>query len=203
MSTTDDCPAATPPPPPPAVRMDFYQTESDVVVTLFLKNQKQEQVDVEFSPESFRIGAKLPDGTDYQREVMLAAGINPDQSASKVLSTKIEIRLRKDAGGHWPFLEATNKDKDFKPSYPSSSKKKFDWDKVEKDIEKQEKEDPDADVNSLFSRIYESGDENTRKAMIKSMQESGGTVLSTNWAEVGQKKVEISPPDGMEYKKWD
>jgi suppressor of G2 allele of SKP1 len=53
--------------------------------------------------------------------------------------------------------------------YPSSSLKNVDWDKVEKDIEKEEKEDPDSDVNSLFSKIYESGDENTKKAMIKSM----------------------------------
>lgn len=55
------------------------------------------------------------------------------------------------------------------PVYPSSSKKKFDWDKVEKEIEKQEKDDPDADINSLFSKIFESGDENTKKAMMKSM----------------------------------
>ena len=33
--------------------------------------------------------------------------------------------------------------------------------------------------------------------------ESGGTVLSTNWDEVGGKKVEVQPPDGMEFKKWD
>lgn len=32
--------------------------------------------------------------------------------------------------------------------------------------------------------------------------ESGGTVLSTNWKEVAGKKVEVKPPDGMEYKKW-
>jgi suppressor of G2 allele of SKP1 len=33
--------------------------------------------------------------------------------------------------------------------------------------------------------------------------ESGGTVLSTNWKDVGEKKVDIKPPDGMEWKKWD
>ncbi|VDP40234.1 unnamed protein product [Schistosoma margrebowiei] len=30
-----------------------------------------------------------------------------------------------------------------------------------------------------------------------------GTVLSTNWSEVGAGKVEIRPPDGMEYKKYE
>ena len=33
--------------------------------------------------------------------------------------------------------------------------------------------------------------------------ESGGTVLSTNWEEVGTKKVEMKPPDGMEFKKYE
>jgi hypothetical protein len=34
-------------------------------------------------------------------------------------------------------------------------------------------------------------------------QESNGTVLSTDWKEVGSKKVEGSPPEGMEVKKWE
>lgn len=33
--------------------------------------------------------------------------------------------------------------------------------------------------------------------------ESGGTVLSTNWSEVGTKEVERKPPDGMEWKKYE
>lgn len=33
--------------------------------------------------------------------------------------------------------------------------------------------------------------------------ESNGTVLSTNWKEVGAKKVDGSPPDGMEMRKWE
>lgn len=33
-------------------------------------------------------------------------------------------------------------------------------------------------------------------------QESGGTVLSTNWNDIGAKKTDVKPPDGMEYKKW-
>ncbi|KAA8520877.1 hypothetical protein F0562_011550 [Nyssa sinensis] len=33
--------------------------------------------------------------------------------------------------------------------------------------------------------------------------ESNRTVLSTNWNEVSSKKVEDSPPDGMELKKWE
>ena len=42
--------------------------------------------------------------------------------------------------------------------------------------------------------------------MDKSMQESGGTVLSTDWKDVKDKdykgKDRPSPPKGQEYKKW-
>lgn len=42
-----------------------------------------------------------------------------------------------------------------------------------------------------------------KKKKKKNQVESNGTVLSTNWKEVGAKKVEGTPPDGMEMKKWE
>ncbi|KAE8077780.1 hypothetical protein FH972_016309 [Carpinus fangiana] len=39
------------------------------------------------------------------------------------------------------------------------------------------------------------------KDKLEAEREEG--VLSTNWKEVGSKKVEGSPPDGMEMKKWE
>jgi suppressor of G2 allele of SKP1 len=38
--------------------------------------------------------------------------------------------------------------------------------------------------------------------MMKSFSESGGTVLSTNWKDIGAKRTEIKPPTGMEFKKY-
>lgn len=32
---------------------------------------------------------------------------------------------------------------------------------------------------------------------------SGGTVLSTNWKEVGAQKVDVKPPDGTEFRSWE
>lgn len=46
--------------------------------------------------------------------------------------------------------------------------------------------------------------QDTRRAMIKSFQTSGGTVLSTNWKEVAEKDYEKdrSAPAGQEMKDW-
>jgi suppressor of G2 allele of SKP1 len=92
------------------------------------------------------------------------------------------------------------------PSYPTSSKKKKDWSEIDKDITKAEateKPEGDAALNSLFKQIYERADENTRRAMIKSYQTSGGTVLSTNWEEVASKDYEGKDrPDAPEGQQW-
>ncbi|KAB7503542.1 Protein SGT1-like protein [Armadillidium nasatum] len=90
--------------------------------------------------------------------------------------------------------------------YPSSSKKKHDWDKLEADVKRDEeieKPEGDAALNQLFQKIYADGSEEVKKAMNKSFMESGGTVLSTNWNEVREKSVDVKAPDGMEWKKWE
>lgn len=57
-------------------------------------------------------------------------------------------------------------------------------------------------ATGFFKKIFQNADPDTRRAMMKSYQESNGTALSTNWEEVGKKKTETSPPDGMMAKKW-
>jgi suppressor of G2 allele of SKP1 len=103
------------------------------------------------------------------------------------------------------------------PAYPTSSRKgPQNWDSVATNLTRKMNEDDgikptpgmdddDAEgdeVGSFFKKLYKGADPETQRAMMKSYQESNGTVLSTNWSEVGKKKVETSPPDGMVAKKW-
>lgn len=112
------------------------------------------------------------------------------------------------------------------PTYPTSSKSgPKNWDKVVDDLttaKKKKPKDGEEDkegegeddepavddeeegdpVNGFFKKLFKNADPDTQRAMMKSYQESNGTALSTNWAEVGKGKVETSPPDGMEAKKW-
>jgi suppressor of G2 allele of SKP1 len=98
------------------------------------------------------------------------------------------------------------------PSNSSSAPKKTkDWNGItskilESDKEKTTEEDPnvggDSTLNGFFQKIFADSDEDTKRAMMKSYQESGGTHLSTNWGEVAKEKVPVSPPKDSEWKKW-
>jgi len=44
----------------------------------------------------------------------------------------------------------------------------------------------DAALQTLFSSIYANADDDSKKAMIKSYTESGGTTLSTDWGSIGK-----------------
>lgn len=104
------------------------------------------------------------------------------------------------------------------PSYPTSSRTgPKNWDKLASDLtakkpkskakgkakDKQAGSDSDDDgdedydsdvggdaVDGFFKKLYAGADPDTRRAMMKSFTESNGTSLSTNWNEVGSKRVE-------------
>lgn len=102
------------------------------------------------------------------------------------------------------FLVKTSEDAVHK--YPTSRHLYTDWDQLAKEVQEEEKKENsegDAALNALFKQIYADGSDEVKRAMNKSFQESGGTVLSTNWSEIKKETVEVKPPDCMEYKKYE
>ena len=149
--------------------------------------------------------------------INLTNSIVPEKSSYKITSAmKCKLELQKEVEDfNWVNLEVNKddnslnnpKDKVIHGYYPSSSKVKKDWSQLDKEIDEQEKEDASKDGNEgmwrLFRDIYAKGNEETRRAMIKSFQTSGGTVLSTNWNEVKDKDYEgkdrPEAPQGQEW----
>ncbi|KAE8077777.1 hypothetical protein FH972_016307 [Carpinus fangiana] len=201
----------------PKYRHEFYQKPEEVVVTIFAKGIPAESVSVEFGEQILSVSISVPGEDAYHFQTRLFGKIIPSKCRYDVLSTKVEIHLAKAESIFWKSLEFSKENTvpqkvnasvtgSQRPTYPSSKPKRVDWDKLEAEVKKEEKDeklDGDAALNKFFQNIYSDADEDTRRAMKKSFVESNGTVLSTNWKEVGSKKVEGSPPDGMEMKKWE
>ncbi|XP_066476663.1 protein SGT1 homolog [Tiliqua scincoides] len=199
---------------PSKIRHDWYQTESHVIVTIMIKNAKKEDISLQFSEKELSVLVRLSSDEDYNLKLHLLHSIVPEQSTFRVLSTKIEIKMKKPEALQWEKLEVHGGGSKLKQPapvsdsmhlYPSSSHYTRNWDKLVVEIkeeEKNEKLEGDAALNKLFQQIYSDGTDEVKRAMNKSFMESGGTVLSTNWSDVGKRKVEVNPPDDMEWKKF-
>jgi suppressor of G2 allele of SKP1 len=143
----------------------------------------------------------------------LSNSIIPDSSTFDVNNRKLELKLKKEVENfNWVSIDRAKVKEvasNVVPSYPTSAKVKKDWNNVEKEINQElandAKNDPNEGMMRLFREIYGNANEETRRAMIKSFQTSGGTVLSTDWNEVKEKDYEgrdrPDAPKGQEWRK--
>uniref|UniRef100_A0A672HXA7 SGT1 homolog, MIS12 kinetochore complex assembly cochaperone n=1 Tax=Salarias fasciatus TaxID=181472 RepID=A0A672HXA7_SALFA len=164
------------------VRHDWYQTESQVIVTIMAKNVPRDGVRVSFMEREVCATVQLASGENYELHLRLLHPIVPQQSSFKVLTTKvcpgcsalISLLIGASARFKTSPIETLSICSFPSDQYPTSEE------------EKNEKLEGDA----------------VKRAMNKSFMESGGTVLSTNWMDVGRRKVDVSPPDDVEFKKY-
>jgi len=185
----------------PKITHDWYQTETHVVIEVRAKKLREEQVEVDFSSTALNVSIQFPecvssDASNYQLNLNLSNRIMPEQSSYKLLSTKVEVKLKKNEGIRWnalegaPSIPTADVSVQKPPSYKTRKGGK-EWDKIDSFLENElEYLKVNQDAGDVFSMIYKDADENTKKAMNKSFQESGGTVLSTNWDEISKKKTE-------------
>ncbi|MBA0851152.1 hypothetical protein Goshw_014344 [Gossypium schwendimanii] len=181
---------------------EFYQKPEKVVVTVFAKGIPRECVKVDYGEQTLSVSIEAPGKDAYHFQPRLFRKVLHEIHVIKILtslefSREVAVPQR---------VNVSSVSANQSPVYPSSKLKRVGWDKIEAQVKKEEKDerlDGDAALNKFSRDIYQDADEDTRRAMQKSFVESNGTVLSTNWKEVGAKKVEGSPPDGMEVKKWE
>uniref|UniRef100_A0AC34F315 CS domain-containing protein n=1 Tax=Panagrolaimus sp. ES5 TaxID=591445 RepID=A0AC34F315_9BILA len=174
------------------VKLEYYQTDAKVVVTLFEKNLEEAKVNVMCEPKKLKVtaGERILLNTSLYGEVL------SNEVIYSVKPRKVEITLKKKDKSHWDVLE--DKQKDEEDAKQVSTDK---WSNMIREVEKEEEESKD--VNGLFQKIFANADDDAKRAMLKSYSESKGTgngykffglisvtsffsVLSTNWLEIGR-----------------
>eukprot|EP00599_Poterioochromonas_sp_BG-1_P001718 CAMPEP_0173150388 /NCGR_PEP_ID=MMETSP1105-20130129/10934_1 /TAXON_ID=2985 /ORGANISM="Ochromonas sp., Strain BG-1" /LENGTH=377 /DNA_ID=CAMNT_0014065521 /DNA_START=58 /DNA_END=1191 /DNA_ORIENTATION=+ len=214
------------------IKYQYYQSLSSLTIDVMVKNRTPEDVAIDISPTHLKvlIRYKITNGdktTDHEEVVIdkdLFAQINTEKSKFQIYKTKIEITLSKIDQEQWPAIEANGAprlpvasrpldpppvDDNPKPAkVPKAYASSRDWDKVGSEISKeleQEKPEGEEAMAALFRQIFKDADPETRMAMKKSFQTSGGTVLSTNWKEVKDTDYETvrQAPKGVEWKNWE
>ncbi|KAJ3235109.1 hypothetical protein HDU78_005488 [Chytriomyces hyalinus] len=86
-------------------RRDWYQTPTTVIVSIFAKKVDKAATTVQFSDYKVSINAKFQDGKKYVETIPLALPVDAASCKFLVLSTKIELVLKKANGLSWPTLE--------------------------------------------------------------------------------------------------
>lgn len=216
------------PTPANKIKHDWYQSNDSVTVNILAKGAPKDATVVEFEKDSLSVSFPITgSSSEYHFSAEpLYASIDPSQSKFRVTPNKVEITLKKAAQGvKWHTLEGLDRKvepsndenktaipshvltskptQESAPAYPTSSKSGAkNWDKLAtEDLD--DKDDMDGDETShFFKQLYKGASAEQQRAMMKSYQESGGTVLSTDWSNVGSKTIVPEPPEGMEAKKY-
>lgn len=209
-------------------KFQYYQSYEKVTVAVLEKGLKEAEVEVDVLPRRLTVRRKQDMALLFDK--VLYEEVLAEKKRTRFMTSKLEITLTKKSPADWPELEGKGvmtstatappkaplsdgaadqsiaKEPSTRLAPPYASTKN--WDVVEKEVEKEldaEKPQGEEALNNLFKQIYGNADEDTRRAMVKSMQTSGGTVLSTNWDEVGKSdyEKERQAPKGMEWRTWE
>ncbi|THX82284.1 SGS-domain-containing protein [Aureobasidium pullulans] len=152
ITSTPAQPPAVTQTPADKIRHDWYQNNDKVYFTLLAKGVPKDKAIIEIQPRSLSISFPLQTSSDFDFSLEpLFAEIDPSASTFSIMSTKVEVVLKKSQPGQkWSALESnepvTNKSTTTAsvppsvlqptttqkaPSYPTSSRSgPKDWDKL-------------------------------------------------------------------------
>eukprot|EP00792_Barthelona_sp_PAP020_P004519 TRINITY_DN2179_c0_g1_i1.p1 TRINITY_DN2179_c0_g1~~TRINITY_DN2179_c0_g1_i1.p1 ORF type:complete len:273 (-),score=91.12 TRINITY_DN2179_c0_g1_i1:19-837(-) len=159
-----------------SIRHDFYQSNTTMNICVYAKNVSD--VDVTF--ESSFVSLEFVFNNEVKHlHWNLFDAIVPSESKYRILRTKIELTLKKVKQERWEAIE--------RPQIEELQNVGDKWTKLEELAEKEI--DENISSRDAMAKLFENVDPDAQRAMMKSYEESGGTVLSTDWAEVSKGKV--------------
>eukprot|EP00657_Telonema_sp_P-1_P010303 TRINITY_DN4664_c0_g1_i2.p1 TRINITY_DN4664_c0_g1~~TRINITY_DN4664_c0_g1_i2.p1 ORF type:complete len:161 (+),score=73.09 TRINITY_DN4664_c0_g1_i2:383-865(+) len=129
---------------------------------------------------------RFDDGSEFRICAPLFDCIIPEESTESIAKPKIELKLKKRSDVKWEKLDRAvgapvrPMQHVLEQKAVSAYSSRKDWDAVDaecKEIVDADKPEGEAALNALFQDIYSKADEDTRRAMNKSFQTSGGTCL--------------------------
>jgi suppressor of G2 allele of SKP1 len=163
------------------LKTDSYQTARNCAIILYTRGHIVENLVTH--PESTSLTVEVDvDGERHVKAWAFFAEIVPKSLKVETGRVKIEIILAKVAPINWPRVEAEE----------SATAVLYEkWQKVPVPKEEEEKNDG---LDHFLQKIYKDASPEARRAMMKSIVESQGTVLSTNWEDVGARHVDPQPP---------
>ncbi|KAF8461905.1 HSP20-like chaperone [Kalaharituber pfeilii] len=85
---------------------DFYQTYSDVIVSIFAKKVDKDKVKIEYRPRELYVDLPMPDSKRYKITFPLYGPIDPEKCTHTVMGTKVELKLKKADTTSWPTLRS-------------------------------------------------------------------------------------------------
>ncbi|TPX32268.1 hypothetical protein SmJEL517_g04599 [Synchytrium microbalum] len=88
-----------------ACRNDWFQTPTTVTFSVFAKKVDKSRTRVEFGTEDISIYVKFLDGKAHKYSTALSQPIKPAECKFEVLSTKVEIVMKKANGVAWASIE--------------------------------------------------------------------------------------------------
>eukprot|EP00730_Choanoeca_flexa_P014483 TRINITY_DN6350_c0_g1_i1.p1 TRINITY_DN6350_c0_g1~~TRINITY_DN6350_c0_g1_i1.p1 ORF type:complete len:324 (+),score=63.85 TRINITY_DN6350_c0_g1_i1:40-1011(+) len=128
------------------LKHDWYQSDSHVFITIMVKKLTEDAVKIDLEATKVTVAFTIPNGDDYRLALPLFAAILADQSATKVKSVKVELKLCKAEPLQWPSVEQAQQavpvammqsaaDVGQQASAASSKNSPNDWDQLAKEVE--------------------------------------------------------------------